>query len=44
MSKKLKVNDLKKICDLIGKKGPDGKPATKKQIRRWSSVKGGRGK
>ena len=42
MSKKLKVNDLKKICDLIGKKSPNGKPVTKQQIRRWPSVRGGK--
>lgn len=41
--KGLTVKELKKICDLIGKKDPNGKPITKRQIRQWPSVKGGKG-
>ena len=42
MTKKqsLTVKDLKKISDLIGKKGADGKPITEREIRQWPSVKG----
>jgi hypothetical protein len=35
---KLTVKDLKRICDIIGKKGKDGKPITEDEIRQWDSV------
>lgn len=35
----LSPKELKNICDLIGKKGTDGKPITVKEIKQWSSVK-----
>jgi hypothetical protein len=39
----LTVKDLKRICDLIGKKGADG-DITEDEIRQWPSVKGGKKK
>jgi hypothetical protein len=41
MAKKLTVKNLKRICDLIGKKGKDGKPITKSEICKWPSVRSG---
>lgn len=41
MAKKQRLTptELKHICDLIGKKGSDGKPVTVKEIKQWPSVK-----
>lgn len=36
---KLTVKDLKRICDLIGKKGADGKPISEEEIKKWDSIK-----
>ena len=38
MTKKqgLTSEELKNICDLIGKRGTDGKPITVKEIKQWS--------
>lgn len=37
---KLTVKAVKHICDLIGKKGADGKPITAKEIKTWPSMQG----
>jgi hypothetical protein len=36
----LTVKKLKHICDLIGKKGPDGAAITEEEISNWDSVRG----